>query len=92
MSEYNPSDRYIGSANDADDKEWTGQSGGTQDALNAARARLNAAYEATREKSTQALKQAEDYVRKSPLEAVGYAAGIAAVVGLVAGLLLGRKD
>jgi ElaB/YqjD/DUF883 family membrane-anchored ribosome-binding protein len=92
MSEHNYNDRYPGSANDADEQESTGQYGGTQDALNSARARLNAAYETTREKSTQALKQAEEYVRKSPLEAVGYAAGIAAVIGLVAGLLLGRKD
>jgi ElaB/YqjD/DUF883 family membrane-anchored ribosome-binding protein len=91
MAESNYNDPYPGSANDADQEPGT-ESGGSQEALNAARERLSAAYETTREKSAQALKQAEEYVRKSPLEAVGYAAGIAAVIGLVAGLLLGRKD
>lgn len=91
MSEYNYNDRYSDPANDADQQSST-QSGNTQEALDAARQRLNAAYQTTREKSAQALKQAEEYVRKSPLEAVGYAAGIAAVIGLVAGLFLGRKD
>jgi ElaB/YqjD/DUF883 family membrane-anchored ribosome-binding protein len=90
MSEYNFNDRY-GAAN-AEDAASSGQSTSTQEALNAAKERFNAAYEATREKSAEALKQAEAYVRKSPLEAIGYAAGIAAVIGLVAGLLLGRKD
>lgn len=88
MSEYNEHYRE----SQPYEPESIDQTGGTQDPLDAARARLNAAYETAREKSSQALKQAEAYVRKSPLEAVGYAAGISAVIGLVAGLLIGRKD
>lgn len=90
MSQSNYTDPYGRTADT--NEESIGQSSGTEEALNAARARLNAAYEATREKSSQAIKQAEDYVRKSPLQALGYAAGIAVVIGLVTGLLLGRKD
>jgi ElaB/YqjD/DUF883 family membrane-anchored ribosome-binding protein len=90
MSEY--TDPYRLTESQPDDPESINQARGTQDPLDAARARLNAAYETAREKSSQALRQAEAYVRKSPIEAVGYAAGISAVIGLVAGLLIGRKD
>jgi ElaB/YqjD/DUF883 family membrane-anchored ribosome-binding protein len=90
MSEYN--EHYRETESQPYEPESIGQTTGAQDPLEAARARLNAAYETAREKSTQALKQAEAYVRKSPLEAVGYAAGISAVIGLVAGLLIGRRD
>jgi ElaB/YqjD/DUF883 family membrane-anchored ribosome-binding protein len=90
MSEY--TDPYRQTESQPYDPESIDQTRGTQDPLDAARARLNAAYESAREKSSQALRQAEAYVRKSPFEAVGYAAGISAVIGLVAGLLIGRKD
>jgi ElaB/YqjD/DUF883 family membrane-anchored ribosome-binding protein len=90
MSEYN--ENYRETESQPYEPESLSETGGAQDPLDAARARLNAAYEIAREKSSEALKQAEAYVRKSPLEAVGYAAGISAVIGLVAGLLIGRKD
>ena len=63
-----------------------------QDPLESARETLNAAFRTACEKSSAACEEAEAYIRKSPLEAVGYAAGIGAVLGLVAGLLLHRKD
>jgi len=77
---------------DANDTRGIGGSGEQQGTLSAARERLNAAYETTREKSYRAFEEAEGYVRKSPLEAVGYAAAVGAVLGLIAGLILGRKD
>jgi ElaB/YqjD/DUF883 family membrane-anchored ribosome-binding protein len=88
MSEYNYDDRIGGTPNE----DEAGPTGGTQDAINAARARLNAAYEKTREKSNAALRQAEGYIRESPLQAVGYAAGVAAVIGLIAGMIIGGRD
>jgi ElaB/YqjD/DUF883 family membrane-anchored ribosome-binding protein len=63
-----------------------------QQALDTTRARLNAAYETAREKSNEALKHTEEYVRESPLPAVGYAVGLGAAIGVVVGLLLGRRD
>jgi len=77
---------------DANDTRAMGGSGEKQDALSAARERLNAAYEAARQKSSRAFEDAESCVRKSPLGAVGYAAAVGAVLGLIAGLVLGRKD
>jgi ElaB/YqjD/DUF883 family membrane-anchored ribosome-binding protein len=68
------------------------QEGGEfEDRLHAARDALDATFRAAREKSSAACAEAEAYIRNSPLEAVGYAAGIGAVVGLVAGLLLHRR-
>jgi ElaB/YqjD/DUF883 family membrane-anchored ribosome-binding protein len=63
-----------------------------QERLDAAREALNTAFRTAREKSSAACEEAEAYIRRSPLEAVGYAAGIGAVIGLVAGLLLHRRD
>jgi ElaB/YqjD/DUF883 family membrane-anchored ribosome-binding protein len=61
------------------------------DRLDAAREALNAALQTAREKSTALCEQADIYIRKSPLEAVGYAAAIGAVVGFVAGVLAHRR-
>jgi ElaB/YqjD/DUF883 family membrane-anchored ribosome-binding protein len=63
-----------------------------QDRIEAAREALNTAFRAAREKSSAACEQAQAYIRRSPLEAVGYAAGIGAILGLVAGLLLHSRD
>jgi ElaB/YqjD/DUF883 family membrane-anchored ribosome-binding protein len=57
----------------------------------AARDKMNAAYETARKKSGEAYEQAEAYVRKSPMEAVGYAAAVGAVLGLIIGMLMGRR-
>lgn len=91
MSEYNYDDRYAGTPNEGE-PESENAAGGMQESIKAAKARLNAAYEKTRQSSNEALKQAEAYVRQSPLEAIGYAAGVAAVIGFVAGMLIGRKE
>ena len=56
-----------------------------------ARDRLKAAYETARERSSEAIGQAEEYTRRSPREALGYALGVGALVGLLAALLFGRK-
>ena len=63
-----------------------------QDRLNAARDTLNAAFETAREKASAACEEAQAYIRKSPLEAVGVAAGIGAILGMVVGVLVSRRD
>ena len=63
--------------------------GSIQDAMEASRTRLTSAYTALQERSNQALQSAETYIQNRPLQAVIYAASIGAVVGLVAGLMLG---
>ena len=52
---------------------------------------MNAAFDTARRKSGEACEQAEAYIRKSPMEAVGYAAGVGAVLGLIVGMLMGRR-
>ena len=69
----------------------TGRSSENKDTLNSARAGVNAAFQTARDKSGDAYEQAEGYIRKSPLEAVGYAAGFGAVLGLIIGMLMGRR-
>jgi ElaB/YqjD/DUF883 family membrane-anchored ribosome-binding protein len=77
-------------ANDNYGPESLGGSAANEDRLKAARDSINAAFETAREKSSQACEQAEAYIRNSPMEAVGYAAGIGAILGLVVGMLMGR--
>jgi ElaB/YqjD/DUF883 family membrane-anchored ribosome-binding protein len=84
MSEYYSTDPH-------DPREGGGESQ-NQDHLEAAREALNSALRTAREKSSAACEEAEAFIRRSPLEAVGYAAGIGAVIGLVAGLLMHRRD
>jgi ElaB/YqjD/DUF883 family membrane-anchored ribosome-binding protein len=82
------------SQNDSTDQygyESLGGSAENQDRLKAARDNMNAAYDTARKKSGEAYEQAESYIRNSPMEAVGYAAGIGAVLGLVVGMLMGRR-
>jgi ElaB/YqjD/DUF883 family membrane-anchored ribosome-binding protein len=76
---------------DSHDYESLGGSNENQDRLKAARENINAAYENARKKSSEAYEQAEAYVRKSPMEAVGYAAGAGAVLGLIIGMMMGRR-
>ena len=63
-----------------------------QDRLKATRDTLNDLFETVREKSSQACEEGQAYIRKSPMEAVGIAAGAGAVLGLVVGVLLARRD
>jgi ElaB/YqjD/DUF883 family membrane-anchored ribosome-binding protein len=75
------------------------QSGGTignpggsiQDAMDASRSRLAAAYSSVQQRSTEVMQGAEGYIQERPFQAVIYAASIGAVIGLVAGLLLGGE-
>lgn len=71
--------------------ESLGGSSENQDRLKAARDNMNAAFDTARRKSGEACEQAEAYIRKSPMEAVGYAAGVGAVLGLIVGMLMGRR-
>ena len=66
--------------------------GSIQDAMEASRNRLSAAYAAMQERSTEVLHGAEGYIQNRPFQAVIYAASIGAVIGLVAGLMLGGSS
>jgi ElaB/YqjD/DUF883 family membrane-anchored ribosome-binding protein len=55
------------------------------------RTRLAAAYAAMQERSNQMLQGAERYVQNRPIQAVIYAASVGAVIGFVAGMLLGAE-
>ena len=66
--------------------------GSIQDAMEASRNRLSAAYAAMQERSNQMLHGAEGYIQQKPVQSVIYAASIGAVIGLVAGLMLGGSE
>ena len=75
------------------DQGAIGNPGGSiQDAMEASRNRLTSAYAAMQERSNQMLQGAEGYIQQRPMQAVIYAASIGAVIGLVAGLMLGGSD
>ena len=57
-----------------------------QDSLEAAKARLNVAQEAMIEKTRESARATDEYVHDNPWRAVGIAAG----VGLVVGMLISR--
>ena len=77
----------------SDHSRAIGNPGGSiQEAMEASRNRLSAAYAAMQERSTEVLHGAEGYIQNRPFQAVIYAASIGAVIGLVAGLLLGGSD
>ena len=65
--------------------------GSIQDAMEASRSRLAAAYSTVQQRSNDVLHGAEGYIQERPFQAVIYAASIGAVIGLVAGLLLGGE-
>src|SRR5688572_11367502 len=72
------------------DQNAIGNPGGSiQDAMEASRNRLSAAYAAMQERSNEVLHGAEGYIQNRPFQAVIYAASIGAVIGIVAGLMLG---
>ena len=74
----------------ADHTGAVGNPGGSiQDAMEASRNKLQAAYAAMQERSNQVLTGAEGYIQERPFQSVIYAASIGAVIGLVAGLMLG---
>ena len=75
-----------------EDASVIGNPGGSiQEAMEASRNRLASAYAAVQERSNQVLQGAEGYIQDRPFQAVIYAASIGAVVGFVAGMLLGAE-
>ena len=50
-----------------------------------------AAYTSVQQRSNEVLQGAEGYIQHRPIQSVIYAASIGAVIGLVAGLLLGGE-
>lgn len=73
-----------------DETNVIGNPGGSiQDAMETSRNRLASAYAAMQERSNEMLQGAERYVQERPFQAVVYAASIGAVIGFVAGMLLG---
>ena len=65
--------------------------GSLQVAMDASRGKLAAAYSSVQQRSNEVLQGAEGYIQERPFQAVVYAASIGAVIGLVAGLLLGGE-
>jgi ElaB/YqjD/DUF883 family membrane-anchored ribosome-binding protein len=65
--------------------------GSIQDAMEASRNRLASAYATMQERSNQVLQGAEGYIQNRPFQAVIYAASVGAVIGFVAGMLLGGE-
>ncbi len=59
--------------------------------LQAARERLKRLEERAREGTRAAASQADEYVHENPWQSIAIAAGIAALAGIVVGLLIGRK-
>lgn len=65
--------------------------GSIQDAMDSSRARLNDAYASVQQRSNELLQDAEGYIQRRPMQSVIYAASIGAVIGLVAGMILGER-
>jgi ElaB/YqjD/DUF883 family membrane-anchored ribosome-binding protein len=83
---------YSGSTSGStqDEPNAIGNPGGSiQEAMDGSQSRLKTAYASVQERSNQMLRDAEGYIQNRPLQAVIYAASVGAVVGFVAGMLLG---
>jgi ElaB/YqjD/DUF883 family membrane-anchored ribosome-binding protein len=65
--------------------------GSIQDAMEASRSRLAGAYSTMQQRSNEMLQGAEGYIQNRPFQSLIYAASVGAVIGLVAGLLLGGE-
>ena len=87
-----PAESNYSQTDSAEDTGVIGNPGGSiQDAMEASRNRLASAYAAMQERSNEMLQGAEGYIQERPFQAVIYAASIGAVVGFVAGMLLGSE-
>ncbi len=72
------------------DTSAVGNPGGSiQNAMDAGRNRLSSAYESVQHRSHEAMESAEGFIHERPWQAVIYAASVGAVIGLVAGMMLG---
>jgi len=60
--------------------------------LKTARERLQALEQAAEARARSAVKATDQYVHGHPWQSIAVAAGIAAIVGIVVGLLLNRKQ
>ena len=90
--ETNSSSSQTSGAGQSDQGAIGNPGGSIQEAMEASRNRLTAAYAAMQERSNQMLHGAEGYIQQKPMQAVIYAASIGAVIGLVAGLMLGGSE
>jgi ElaB/YqjD/DUF883 family membrane-anchored ribosome-binding protein len=64
---------------------------GAEQNLEAARERLEGLQAAAEERARAASRAAEDYVRAHPLRSIAIVAGVAALIGVVVGLILNRR-
>jgi ElaB/YqjD/DUF883 family membrane-anchored ribosome-binding protein len=64
---------------------------GVEENLERARQRLRELEEAALEKTRALARASDEYVRDHPWESVGIAAGLAAVAGIIVGVLLARR-
>jgi hypothetical protein len=84
---YSPNQTATGAQGDTGP---VGNPGGSiQNAMEASRNRLSSAYETAQQRSHEAMESAEHFIHERPWQAVIYAASIGAVIGLVAGMMLG---
>jgi ElaB/YqjD/DUF883 family membrane-anchored ribosome-binding protein len=75
-----------------DDRSPVGNPGGSiQNAMDASRTKLSSAYDTVQQRSNEAMETAEHFIQERPWQAVIYAASIGAVIGLVAGMMLGGE-
>ena len=63
--------------------------GSIQNAMDASRNKLSSAYATAQQRSQDAMQSAEGFIQERPWQAVIYAASIGAVIGLMAGMMLG---
>ena len=88
-----PSQSAYGGSGSSSGANAVGNPGGSiQDAMDASRTKLASAYDSVQERSNALLEEACSYVERHPLQALVYAASVGAVVGLVAGLILGERS
>jgi ElaB/YqjD/DUF883 family membrane-anchored ribosome-binding protein len=75
-----------------EDTRTIGNPGGSiQNAMDTSRNRLSSAYETVQHRSNELLHNAEGFIQNRPMQSVIYAASIGAVIGFVAGMLLGGE-
>ena len=80
------------SASGYDESGTIGNPGGSiQHAMDATRNKLSSAYNTVQQRSNEALRGAEGYIQEKPFQAIIYAASVGAVIGLMAGLMLGSS-
>ena len=84
-----PADTNYSSTSADENRTISNPGGSIQDAMDASRNKLASAYSAVQERSNAMLHDAEGFIQDRPFQAVIYAASIGAVIGLVAGLILG---